>query len=368
MASSDSFALCKTERLSAKPCLESDLGRSSDETGTARSIARAAALLQSGGTVAFPTETVYGLGANALDAGAVLRIFAAKQRPDWDPLIVHIAGREMLAQVADLNRLSPEIRERMEALMAAFWPGPLTLLLPRTAAIPDAVTAGRTLVGVRMPRHPLALALIRSTGLPLAAPSANRFGHTSPTTAEHVLEDLDDRIDAVLDGGPAEVGLESTVLDPAPTPMVIYRPGAVTAAMIADVAGAGVVSFVSHSSGAAPESLPSPGGGIRHYAPRARLHLVALPAESPAAAWLETLPRLPPGAALLLPNGWPAPSSCLTFNWGSWSHPDELAHNLYAGLRALDTPETIAIVCPIPAGEGVAAALRDRLEKAARTH
>ena len=226
---------------------------------------RAAELLRKGGTVAFPTETVYGLGANALDPEAVAKIFRAKERPSWDPVIVHICDHTMLNQVADI---SPALSERTEALIAAFWPGPLTLLLPRTAAVPDSVTAGRPLVGVRMPAHPLALELIRRSGVPIAAPSANRFGRTSPTTKAHVLSDVDGRIDAVLDGGPTSVGVESTVLDV--TSMTIFRPGAVTAEMIAAVAGEVRIfqDTASQSSAATPpESLPSPGVGLRHYAP-----------------------------------------------------------------------------------------------------
>ena len=166
-------------------------------------LARAAHLLRAGGTVAFPTETVYGLGADALSARAVEQIFIAKERPHWDPLIVHLHSREQVATVA----LSSPVAER---LMDAFWPGPLTLLLPRSRAIPDAVTAGRPLVGVRIPAHPVARELLRLAGVPVAAPSANRFGHTSPTSAAHVLADLDGRIDAVLDGGPSAVGHHST--------------------------------------------------------------------------------------------------------------------------------------------------------------
>src|ERR1035438_7332755 len=183
-------------------------------------LGRAVQLLRAGGLVALPTETVYGLGANALDAAAVRRIFEAKQRPAWDPIIVHIAD------VAMLEGLVEEVPEAARRLIETFWPGPLTLLLPRTAAVPDAVTAGRALVGVRMPVHPVALELIRRAGVPVAAPSANLFGHISPTTAAHVLADLDGRIDAVVDAGPTEHGVESTVLDPNTSPMMIYRPGA----------------------------------------------------------------------------------------------------------------------------------------------
>ena len=203
-----------------------------DTVDARQSLERAAQILRAGGLVALPTETVYGLGANALDPLAVEKIFQAKQRPAWDPVIVHISSLAML------EGLVTEIPEPARKLMHAFWPGPLTLLLPRTAAVPDAVTAGRPLVGVRMPSHPVALQLIRRAGVPVAAPSANTFGHISPTTAAHVLEDLDGRIDAVLDAGSTSHGIESTVLDPCQSPMVIYRPGAVTAQQICDTAGA----------------------------------------------------------------------------------------------------------------------------------
>ena len=243
----------------------------------AAGMARAAELLRGGRLVALPTETVYGLGANAFDDAAVAKIFAAKQRPSWDPLIVHVCDRTMLERVAVL---AGACRERAERLMEALWPGPLTMLLPRSEAIPAAVTAGRALAGVRMPSHPVALEVIRRAGIAVAAPSANRFGRTSPTSAMHVLEDLDGRIDAVLDGGVTTIGIESTVLDVCASPMVIYRSGAVTPEQIEQVAGA-VCMFAAESdhASAAPESLPSPGVGLRHYAPRARLLLVRDEAE-----------------------------------------------------------------------------------------
>src|ERR1700722_14579157 len=193
-----------------------------DRVEAREALDQAAEILRAGGTVALPTETVYGLGANALDATAVAKIFAAKQRPAWDPIIVHVADEAMTASV--VTEISEPASARIRALMAAFWPGPLTLLLPRSAAVPDIVTAGRPLVGIRMPAHPVALELIRRAGVPIAAPSANRFGHTSPTTAAHVLADLDGRIDVVLDAGPTAHGVESTVLDPNQSPMIIYRP------------------------------------------------------------------------------------------------------------------------------------------------
>jgi L-threonylcarbamoyladenylate synthase len=360
MLPSDRRPLGKTERLLAtsdpKQTPAEGLSASPD-------IARAAALLRSGGTVAFPTETVYGLGANALNAVAVASIFSAKGRPSWDPLIVHVADRALLAEIACIP---PALQARIDTLIAAFWPGPLTLLLPRTAAIPDAVTAGRPLVGVRMPNHPVALELLRRAGVPIAAPSANRFGHTSPTTAAHVLDDLGGRIDAVLDGGPTAVGVESTVLDPTQTPMVLYRPGAVTAAMLTAATGCPVTVFEAPATAAAPESLPSPGVGIRHYAPRARL-LLFDPTDDPLAAMGERLGGATGKVGILLPDGWPSLPGATVFPWGPWHDQPHLAQRLFAGLRALDAEGVDVIICPLPAGEGVAPALRDRLQKAART-
>jgi len=322
-------------------------------------ILRAAEILRAGGTVAFPTETVYGLGANALDARAVAKIFEAKERPGWDPVIVHVCDRKMLERVAEI---SPALNAKTEALMAAFWPGPLTLLLPRTAAVPDSVTAGRPLVGVRMPAHPVALELIRTAGVPVAAPSANRFGRISPTTAAHVLEDLDGRIDAVLDGGATTVGVESTVLDV--EKMLIYRPGAVTVEMISAVAGAARVFAGEDLEGAVPESLPSPGVGLRHYAPRARLVLAADQEEMQER--IVKLLGFGERVGVMLPEGWASPAGAVVFRWAGWKDGDGLARGVFAGLRELDAVGVGAIVCPVPTIGGLGAALRDRLEKAAR--
>lgn len=324
-------------------------------TADAAGVARAAELLRGGGIVALPTETVYGLGANALDSQAVAKVFAAKQRPGWDPLIVHVCDRAMLEQVAVVSA-------KAERLMAAFWPGPLTLLLPRTAAIPDAVTAGRALVGVRMPRYPVMLEVIRAAGVPVAAPSANRFGRTSPTTAAHVFEDLDGRIDAVLDGGATEVGVESTVLEVGASPMVIYRPGAVTAKQIERVAGP-VRVYVAEAQAAPPESLPSPGVGLRHYAPRARLVLVRDAFEMGAVIErLSSTERV----GVMLPAGWRAADGVEVFAWAEWSDAGGLARRVFAGLRELDARAVAVIVCPVPMLSGLGEALRDRLGKAAR--
>jgi L-threonylcarbamoyladenylate synthase len=324
-------------------------------------IERAAQILRGGGLVALPTETVYGLGANAFDAAAVGRIFAAKQRPAWDPVIVHIADETML------DGLVERIPEAARKLMKAYWPGPLTLLLPRTAAVPNAVTAGRPLVGVRMPAHLVALEVIRRAGVPIAAPSANLFGHISPTTAEHVLADLDGRIDAVLDAGPTEHGVESTVLDPCQTPMMIYRPGAVTSVQIRYTAGEVELYQDGGELSANPRSaLPSPGVGLRHYAPRARLLLIEselaeLPAKLADAALELSQERL----GLMLPAEIAAPTGIeAVFAWGRWHAPVEMAHTLYAGLRALDAAGCTVILCPLPPDAGIGAAIRDRLNKA----
>lgn len=328
---------------------------------------RAARILHGGGLVALPTETVYGLGANALDRVAVERIFEAKSRPAWDPVIVHLASQAML------DGLVEEIPDAARKLMETFWPGPLTLLLKRTDAVPDVVTAGRPLVGVRMPAHPIALELIRRAGVPVAAPSANRFGHVSPTTAEHVLDDLDGRIDAVLDAGPTMRGVESTVLDPAA--MTIYRPGAVTAEQIAEIVGpveifrSGPIREISETPA---EGLPSPGVGIKHYAPHARLLLVEARdetrngklgvrlAEAARAANGQRLGVMLPGGIAVAPEI----ATAEIYRWGRWDAPETLAQGLYAGLRALDAAGCTVILCPLPPAEGIGAAVRDRLLKA----
>ena len=354
----------KTLRLSVDPA---DL-----HSGESKSaIAQAAQILREGGLVALPTETVYGLGANTLSADAVARIFEAKQRPSWDPIIVHIAGP--VPENPMLASLVTKVPRAALDLMGAFWPGPLTLLLPRSVAVPDVVTAGRALVGIRMPAHPVAFELIRQAGVPIAAPSANVFGRISPTTADHVLEDLDGKIDAVLDAGPTQHGVESTVLDPNQSPMMIYRPGAITADQIRAVAGA--VETLKEKvlqDAATREALPSPGVGLRHYAPRARLILVEgtlgeLPAHLAEAAKAHERKRLGVMLPAELANvdlGTPLRAGT-EFVWGRWSAPQELAEKLYAGLRALDAQGCDVILCPVPEAGGIRDAIRDRLRKAA---
>ena len=226
-------------------------------------IRHAAALLRAGKLVAFPTETVYGLGANALDADAVARIFAVKGRPPSSPIIVHVSSMGMVRQVVS------EWPERAEALAQSFWPGPLTLVLRKQPAVPDLVTAGLNTVGVRMPSHPVALALIKEADLPVAAPSANRFTQLSPTTAEHVRRSLGSQVDYILDGGRCAVGIESTVLSLTSEESMLLRPGGISRQQIEAIIGR-----VVQQAETPQQAHPSPGMHPRHYSPRTRLLLV----------------------------------------------------------------------------------------------
>jgi L-threonylcarbamoyladenylate synthase len=322
------------------------------------SLQQAAELLRSGGTVAFPTETVYGLGANALDQKAVRSIFDAKQRPAWDPLIVHVVDQEQLAMVA------VDIPSNGRMLMKAFWPGPLTLLLPRSPQVPVIVTAGRDRVGVRMPSHPVAQKLIELANVPIAAPSANSFGRTSPTRAEFVLQDLDGRIDAVIDSGDTTLGLESTVVDVCADPPILYRPGMVTFQQLQSLCPSLIAYHESQDGQAAAQ--PSPGVGLKHYSPRARLILAddadpraLLSLAAQLHADRETVGIMSPVAHL-------DPNPYIIYEWSGMSDPLRLAQRLFAGLRELDAAGATVIVCPLPAEEGLGIAIRDRLLKAAR--
>jgi L-threonylcarbamoyladenylate synthase len=238
---------------------------------SAAEIGTAARLLRNGRLVAFPTETVYGLGANALDADAVARIYVSKRRPPTSPLIVHVASIEMaralVGKTAAGARAWPESAER---LTQKFWPGPLTLVLTKSDAIPRSVTAGLPTVGLRMPSHPVALALIRAAGVPLAAPSANRFTELSPTTAEHVRRSLGSDVDYVLDGGPCEVGIESTVLSLVGVRPVLLRPGGISRSELELVLGP-----IDSAEAPSNDAHPSPGMQARHYSPRTPLFLVS---------------------------------------------------------------------------------------------
>jgi L-threonylcarbamoyladenylate synthase len=231
----------------------------------AASIALAATVLRAGGLVAFPTETVYGLGANALDAAAVERIYAAKGRPQYNPLIVHVADAGHVLAVAR------EFDEPARDLAARFWPGPLTIVLPKRDAVPESVTAGLPSVGVRVPSHPIAQALLRAARLPVAAPSANRSMQLSPTTAAHVAKSLGDAVDIILDGGATTVGIESTVVDLTTDRATLLRPGVISVPEIEAVIGPLALATHTVADGVA---RPSPGLMERHYSPRAELYVV----------------------------------------------------------------------------------------------
>lgn len=315
-------------------------------------IGQAAAVLRRGGLVAFPTETVYGLGANALDEAAVRSIFAAKERPANNPLIVHVAEREQVREVAG------DWPPAAEQLAARFWPGPLTLVLPRGGAVPDAVTAGGPTVAVRMPVHPVALALLRAAAMPVAAPSANRSAQLSPTRAEHVLRGLAGRIDVVLDGGPAAGGLESTVLDVTTMPPRLLRPGLVTPAAIEEVIGSILRPSSNPSGGGVP--LPAPGMLPRHYAPRTpvecvhgggRVRVEELLGAGLKVGWLASAREEPVRSAAIARVDMP-------------STPSAYAAALYATLHGLDTQGLDRIVVALPPDEEEWLAIRDRLRRA----
>ncbi|HLJ22446.1 MAG TPA: L-threonylcarbamoyladenylate synthase [Stellaceae bacterium] len=301
----------------------------------------AARLLRGGELVAFPTETVYGLGGDATDGLAVARIFNAKGRPRFNPLIVHVADLASARTIAVFDARAERLAER-------FWPGPLSLVLARTPRCPVSLlaSAGLDTVALRMPAHPLALALLRAAGRPLAAPSANRSGRLSPTSAADVMAELDGRIAAVLDGGRCAIGIESTVLDLSGAEPMILRPGGLSAEALEEALGP---VATAHASTGAPRS---PGMLESHYAPERPLRLGARNAR--------------PGEALLALGPGPAPTGFDEVRWLSRSGDlMEAAANLFASLRALDRPEFTAIaVMPVPE-QGLGAAINDRLRRAA---
>jgi L-threonylcarbamoyladenylate synthase len=303
--------------------------------GDVAALERAAALIRSGGLVAFPTETVYGLGANAFDAAAVARIFAVKGRPRQSPLIVHVDSIDMA------RALVLEWPAAADRLARRYWPGPLTLVLPKQPSIPDIVTAGLATVGLRVPSHPLALALIRAAGVPIAAPSANPFTELSPTTAEHVRRSLGDAVDMVLDGGPATVGIESTVLSLAGEEPVLLRPGVIPLPEIESLVGPVRIAEGGVPPGPAGAHA-SPGMHPQHYRPRTPLVLLA-PGDNPPAGrgeWLRLGREMP-------------------------ADPGAYAAALYAELHRLDAQslDWIAVERPPDAPEW--AGVRDRLKRAA---
>ncbi|MCS7300248.1 MAG: L-threonylcarbamoyladenylate synthase [Fimbriimonadales bacterium] len=328
-----------------------------DESHDTPLIEQAAAIIRAGGLVAFPTETVYGLGADALNPEAARRIYVAKGRPAWDPLIVHVGAPEAIF------RYTRDCSPLVEKLIDAFMPGPLTLVLRRREMISDVVTAGRDTVAIRMPQHPVAQALLRASGTPIAAPSANKFGRPSPTTADHVLHDLNGEIDAVLDAGQTPVGVESTILDMTTSPPTLLRPGGVPKEAIEQVIGAVRVLNGAIEAGA---PLPAPGLSARHYAPKAKVLLCAPEPQAFYGAVRDALSRYAFVGAMR-PEGWRVPDTprLRVYEWGAWGDWQTLAHRLFMGLRTLERAELHAIVCPLPPEEGLARALRDRLQRAA---
>ena len=309
------------------------------------SLARAIEVLRAGGLVAFPTETVYGLGANALDADAVRRIFAAKGRPATNPVIVHVATIEQVALVAS------DWPDDAARLAAAFWPGPLTLVLPRRPDVPDVVTAGGPTVAVRIPSHPVAHRLLEVLGLPIAAPSANRSNHLSPTTAQHVFADLNGRIDLLLDGGPTSGGIESTVVDVTIRPARLLRPGLIDPREIERILGP-ITRTIATSS--AP--LPSPGMLSRHYAPRTPLECV----EGDATDRLAEL--LTAGLRVALVTHRPNFKGVRVVTMPA--DPAGYAARLYEALHLLDAEGFDRLIVELPPDEDAWLAVRDRLCRA----
>jgi len=316
-------------------------------------LARAASLLRAGALVAIPTETVYGLAANAFDAAAVAGIFAAKGRPQDNPLIAHVPDAE---QARPLVKSWPAAAQR---LAAAFWPGPLTIILQRAESIPAIVSAGLGTLAIRVPAHPAAQAVLRAAGVPLAAPSANRSGSPSPTLARHALADLDGKIAAVLDGGPCAVGVESTVLDLTGEAPVLLRPGGVPVERLEAALGQSVAlsPAVAHAP-AAETPAPSPGMKYRHYAPLAQLTLV----RGSLQAFLELAAHEHPGGLLVF-DGDAIPGSWPVLRYGD--NPEQQARQLFTKLREIDERgwETALVRCPPK--EGLGLAVYNRLLRAA---
>jgi L-threonylcarbamoyladenylate synthase len=331
----------------------------------------AAERLRNGGLVAFPTETVYGLGAHALDVAAVQRLFAAKGRPATDPLIVHVA------RLDGVDELVSSFPDAARTLAARFWPGPLTLVLPRGTTVPGEVTAGLDTVAVRMPSHPVARALLELAGIPVAAPSANLFSRPSPTRAAHVLEDLKDRIDIVIDAGSTEVGIESTVVDVTGDTPTILRAGAVTLEMLRKVLAHTMLAERAATGADTTEAMPSPGLLAKHYSPRTPMTLYegsgavdAIVADARLArnrgqrvgilAADEDRRKL--AAAGGVEGGPPLKIVAV----GAADEPDLVAAKLYAALRELDAAGVDLILArSLPARGGLGLAIQDRLRRAA---
>lgn len=320
-------------------------------------IAEAAAILRNGGLVAFPTETVYGLGARFDSPAAIARLFAAKGRPPDNPLIAHISHPKQLTEL--VSHMTP-LEER---LMLAFWPGPLTLVLPKTQAVPALATAGLSTIGVRMPADDIALALISVTGVPIVAPSANLSGLPSPTTARHVAQDLGDRIDALLDGGETHLGLESTVVQVRDDVIYILRPGSITREMLAEETGAAVQGAWGENAQEAGAPL-APGMKYKHYAPRAAVIVYEGEAVKHIAADAER-EASPPAVIAFADTLAAVPEHVARFTLGDRGQADTAAKRLYAYLREIDDLGLTRVLVEAVPPRGLGEAVMNRLHKAA---
>ena len=316
----------------------------------------AAELLKNGGLVAIPTETVYGLAADATNGATVEQIFKAKGRPQDNPLIVHIASYEQLKQLVS------HIPEHAKRLMETFWPGPLTVILTKSNLVPDQVSAGLPTVAVRFPSHPVARAVIQKAGVPLAAPSANVSGSPSPTTAAHVLHDLDGKIDAVIDGGPCTVGLESTVITLAEEIPVLLRPGAVTLEQLQQILGTVKMADAVLQQLEKGAVAASPGMKYKHYAPKAKLILL----EGSDEAFLHYVnTHAAEGVAALCYDGQETGLRVPAVPYGKKDCPQEQAHQLFNALRKLDDMNYQLVYARCPKQEGFSLAVYNRMIRAA---
>ncbi|MEW9702356.1 L-threonylcarbamoyladenylate synthase [Paenibacillus sp. SI8] len=335
--------------------------------GADLAIKEAAALLQSGETVGFPTETVYGLGADATSSAAVERIFRAKGRPSDNPLIVHIADREQLAGLIDPSSLTSEHRQLMEA----FWPGPLTIVLPVLAGgISPLVTAGLSTVGIRIPDHPVALRLLQEVGCPVAAPSANSSGRPSPTLASHVKEDLDGRIGGLVDGGPTGVGVESTVIQIVAGELYILRPGGITSEQLRTILPDTLIHEPEREDVHEKEVPRAPGMKYTHYAPKGYMYIAQGDHEEDVASWIQRdidaakLRGESTGILTFTEHASRYQADCV-IACGSLSRPETIAQELYAALRRFDEEGICYIAAEACPEQGIGLAIMNRLRKAA---
>lgn len=327
---------------------------------TQSNIEDAARILRQGGLVGIPTETVYGLGANALDDTAVANIFLAKGRPQDNPLIIHIP------EAAWLERYCTDVPEQAWRLAERFWPGPMTMVLPRSVLVSDRVTAGLDTVGIRCPGHELCREIIRQAGVPVAAPSGNTSGRPSPTTAAHMLEDMDGKIDAIVDGGPCGVGVESTIIDLTCTPPRLLRPGGITLEQLTEVLGEVEVDPAVRRQMRAGEKPKAPGMAYRHYAPRAPVTVVAGDAKDTADYILS---HAKGGDGVICFDEYSDQFlGCHVIAVGKLADKQEQARHIFDALRAFDHTDVSAIWAQCPDSSGIGLAVVNRLSKAAGFH